>query len=150
MSEKEASREVVGGSGPYREAGTTLASAILSARDIHNHLVLLALSRGARVLLFVVPFSNVSSTKSDGSPREKEEREREKGEELQKKTSRETSALSSLLSVSDSLDFLLLPPIRFFDDRELPEFRGAIQDADRGETKFRLYLYFAVESRGSK
>lgn len=56
-SEKEASREVVGGSGPYREAGTTLASAILSARDIHNHLVLLALSRGARVLLFVVPFS---------------------------------------------------------------------------------------------
>lgn len=42
--EKERCREVVGGSGPYREAGTTLASAILSAKDIYNHLVPLALS----------------------------------------------------------------------------------------------------------
>lgn len=40
----------MGGNGPYREAGTTLASAILSAKDIHNHLVPLALSRGTRVV----------------------------------------------------------------------------------------------------
>ena len=29
----------MGGSGPYREAATTLASAILRATDTHNHLV---------------------------------------------------------------------------------------------------------------
>lgn len=46
---RKRSREVVGGSDPYKDAGTTLASAILSAEDIHNHLV--PLSRGTRVVV---------------------------------------------------------------------------------------------------
>lgn len=49
--EKERCREVVGGSGPYREAGTTLASAILSATDIYNHLVPLALSHDTHAVV---------------------------------------------------------------------------------------------------
>lgn len=52
-------REVVGGNGPYRETGTTLASAILSADDIHNHLVPLTLScvstRSTRVVVARTP-----------------------------------------------------------------------------------------------
>lgn len=49
--ERERCREVVGGSGPYREAGTTLASAILSAKDIYNHLVPLALSHDTHAVV---------------------------------------------------------------------------------------------------
>lgn len=42
VAEEEAERrDVVGGSGPYREAATTLASATLRATDTHNHLVFL-------------------------------------------------------------------------------------------------------------
>lgn len=58
--ERERRREVVGGNGPYREAGTTLASAILSAKDIHNHLVPLALSRGTRVVVTRRPLHGVA------------------------------------------------------------------------------------------
>jgi len=49
----------VGGSGPYREAGTTLASAILSAKNIHNHLVPLTLSRGTRVVVTRQPLLDI-------------------------------------------------------------------------------------------
>lgn len=67
--EKEASREVVGGSGPYREAGTTLASAILSARNTHNHLVPLALSLTWRTCCCCSSFPprRCSTKRSDGS-----------------------------------------------------------------------------------
>lgn len=54
--EKKRRREVVGGNGPYMEAGTTLASAILSAEDTNT--TTLSHSHVAHVLLFlvVVPF----------------------------------------------------------------------------------------------
>lgn len=93
----------MGGSGPYREAGTTLASAILSARDIHNHLVPLALSRGARVVVARRSLLVVSRRETA-----------RRGKRKERKTSR-VFGLLSLLSASDSLDFLLLPPIRLFD-----------------------------------
>jgi len=57
--ERERRREVVGGSGPYREAGTTLASTISSSKDIHNHLVPLALSRGTRVVVTRHPYLDI-------------------------------------------------------------------------------------------
>lgn len=104
-------REVVGGSGPYREAGTTLASAILSARDIHNHLVLLALSRGARVLLFVSSLLDVLFHEERRFAKGKgREGEREKERNSRKRPLSRLRPLLSSLLVTDSLDFLLLPP----------------------------------------
>lgn len=94
--ERERRREVVGGSGPYREAGTTLASTILSAKDIHNHLVPLALSRGTRVVVTRRPLLDIRSTKGGSSLLSLvEERERER--EGNRPTSEKDLSMSSLL-----------------------------------------------------
>lgn len=105
-------REVVGGSGPYREAGTTLASAILRAKDIHNHLVPLALSRGTRVVVTRHPLLDIFLGRLVASFHTRR-REPSRKRSLDVFTSPFLHS-SRFLPVSNSLNFLLLP----FDARE--------------------------------
>lgn len=122
-----------------------LASAILSAKDIHNHLVPLALSRGTRVVATrVTPLLRYRSTRGCLSLLSLSE---ERGGARPEKDLPMSSLLPSFLPsfssrlVSNSLDFLLLLPVPFDARGELPEFRASIQsEHTRGEeTKFRLY-----------
>lgn len=97
-----------------------MASAILSAKDIHNHLVPLALSRGTRVVATRVVPSSISFYEGMLGrffPYPKKE-----GDPVQKRISRclrffLPSFLPSSRLVSNSLDFLLLLPVPF-DARE--------------------------------
>lgn len=124
-----------------------MASAILSAKDIHNHLVPLALSRGTRVVVTRVVPSSISFY--EGMLVASFPIRRKRGT-VQKKDLSMSSLLPSFLPssclVSNSLDFLLLPSVPFDARVELPEFRASIQSEHTGEeTKFRLY--FAVGTR---
>lgn len=97
-----------------------MASAILSAKDIHNHLVPLALSRGTRVVATrVVPSLDIVLRRDARRffPYPKKE-----GDPVQKRISRclrffLPSCLPSSRLVSNSLDFLPLLPVPF-DARE--------------------------------
>lgn len=97
-----------------------MASAILSAKDIHNHLVPLALPRDTRAVVVHRPLLGRHFTKRGSSLppylRGEKEREKRRGRGVRKRASRRLRFLSSslILFVSDSLDFLSLLSV-FFD-----------------------------------
>lgn len=129
----------MGGNGPYREAGTTLASAILSAKDIHNHLVSHSHSHVAHVLSLDVPFAPHRSRRF--FPYSKREGDPSRKRSLDVFTS---PFLPSSHPVSNSLNFLLLLSVSFDARENFRNFARPFKASIREETKFRLY--FAVET----
>lgn len=142
MRKRERRREVVGGSGPYREAGTTLASAILSAKDIHNHLVPLALSRGTRV---VVTRRHPSSTSfHEGRLVASFRIRRREGEPSRKRTldlftSPFLSSRRALPSASNSLNFLLLLSVPFDARENFRNFARPFKASTRAKKRSSVY-----------
>lgn len=150
--ERKRRREVVGGSGPYREAGTTLASAILNSGDTHNHLVPLTLSRSTRVVVTHRPFLVVGLV-----PRREARRFFANAKEKERERALDVFVSSpSSLPLDLPSSFLLRPfqtpprlPITSLDspltNGNFRNFARGHSEASDGETKFRLYFAVGME-----
>lgn len=121
-----------------------MASAILSAKDIHNHLVPLALSRGTRVVATRVVPSSISFYEgmlvASFPIRRKRGDRPEKGSLDVFASSFLPSFLPSSCLVSNSLDFLLPLPVPFDARENFRNFARPFRANTRAKKRSSVYI----------